>query len=93
MRNFDFPKLKINHLLGQTSFRHLGYRACFQALAWNTSAQVQRDKIPSLTIFAAELPARAIKWSYRAGLVSIQSKPYGCANLRHTQISAQNEFW
>ncbi len=35
MRNFDFSKLKINHLLGQTSFRHLGYSTCFQALAWN----------------------------------------------------------
>jgi hypothetical protein len=58
MRNFDFPNFKINHLLGQTSFRHLGYRTCFSGSRLESLQlfKFSADKIPSL-FFVAKLRA------------------------------------
>jgi hypothetical protein len=92
MRNFDFPSLRSTIYSARRASAIWVTGLAFQALAWITSAQISATKLHRLFFFAAELPARSIKWSYRAGPVSIQSKPHGCANLRHTRIGAQNEF-
>jgi hypothetical protein len=93
MRKFDFPNPRATiYSAGRASaiwVTELDFRL---SPGITSAVQVQPRQNPVAKILEAKLPARSIKWSYRAGSVSIQSKAYGCANLRHAQISAQNEF-
>jgi hypothetical protein len=55
MRNFDFFKVTTNHVIGRTSFRHLGYRNSFEAFAWKDFCS---SSLVATYFSPSKLPAR-----------------------------------
>jgi hypothetical protein len=92
MRNFDFA------IQQHSSTSQLLNTAGRASAIWVTELVFRLFACTTLAVHVQRLHASRrfngsspIKWSYRAGLVSIQSGVYGCANLRHAEMSTKNE--